>query len=523
MIARRGFLAATTAAPAILSACGRDHDIAGAFTPGGAERGHLLRADTPRQSPAVTHRADVVIAGAGIAGLAAARALRQRGVEDLVLLDLEDTPGGNSRGGELQGLPCPLGAHYLPVPGEHAREVQELLEELGLRKRVAGRWQISERHQAHAPQERLFFEGVWQEGLLPLQGVGATTLAQYLRFAQEVAAAQATGAFRIPVRDRAALAPWDGESFGTWLRRHGLTDPHLRWFLDYCCRDDYGVGVESVAAWAGLHYFAARHGFHPPGSPETGEREAVLTWPEGNGWLVRRLAEPLGMRVRTGQLVLRVAETRDGVELDVFDLARRHTARWQAKRAILALPAFVAARIVDPAPDALRARASALRHAPWLVVNAHLRRPPRQDHPGMPVAWDNVVYGGHDSLGYVVATHQRVAPVAGPTVWTWYLAPGPAQRGAMLQQPWTHWRDRLVGDLRRAHPDIASLVTHLTVTRHGHAMPIPSPGVMSQLPSAPVGGRIHYAHSDWAGYSIFEEAFTLGDRAGHAAGAALRR
>jgi hypothetical protein len=30
-------------------------------------------------------------------------------------------------------------------------------------------------------------------------------------------------------------------------------------------------------------------------------------------------------------------------------------------------------------------------------------------------------------------------------------------------------------------------------------------------------GRLSFAHSDWAGYSVFEEAFTLGHGAGTAA------
>ncbi len=106
-----------------------------------------------------------------LAGLAAARALRLGGVEDFTLLELEDQPGGNSRAGSLRGIACPLGAHYLPVPGDDAPEVQDLLEELGLRQRVAGRWQYGGddgRHLCHSPQERLFMDGQWQEGLLPL-------------------------------------------------------------------------------------------------------------------------------------------------------------------------------------------------------------------------------------------------------------------------------------------------------------------------------------------------------------------
>ena len=80
----------------------------------------------------------------------------------------------------MGGLACPLGAHYLPLPGDDAHEVQDLLEELGLRQRVAGRWVYDERHLCHSPQDRLFFNGQWQEGLLPLEGVGPATLAQYL-------------------------------------------------------------------------------------------------------------------------------------------------------------------------------------------------------------------------------------------------------------------------------------------------------------------------------------------------------
>ncbi|RYF40699.1 MAG: hypothetical protein EOO25_11915, partial [Comamonadaceae bacterium] len=58
--------------------------IEGGFTGTHAERGHLLRpaAGTAQArrwpAPAVTRRAQVVIAGGGVAGLAAARALRQR-------------------------------------------------------------------------------------------------------------------------------------------------------------------------------------------------------------------------------------------------------------------------------------------------------------------------------------------------------------------------------------------------------------------------------------------------------------
>src|SRR5690606_37979299 len=152
-----------------------------------------------------------------------------------------------------------------------------------------------------------------------------------------------------------------------------LRDPQLRWYLDYCCREDFGAGSSTVSAWAGLHYFAARHGFHPPGAEGNGGQQELLTWPEGNGWLSHALARPLGERFRGGQLVTRIAERRHGIEVDARDAGTGRAERWLAQRCIAALPAFVAGRVVETAPDPLRALAARTRHAPWLVANLHLR------------------------------------------------------------------------------------------------------------------------------------------------------
>ncbi|HSW16524.1 MAG TPA: NAD(P)-binding protein, partial [Ramlibacter sp.] len=219
----------------------QDRAIEGGFAGTHPERGHLMRSGAPASPAPTLRRTQVLIAGAGVAGLAAARALRQSGIEDFVLLDLEDDAGGNSRAGAIAGLACPLGAHYLPLPGDDAPHVQALLEELGLRRREAGRWVYDERHLCHSPQERLFFQGRWQAGLLPVEGVGAQTLAQYRSFAREVAQARRAAHFPLPVARNALAASHralDAQRFSQWLDVRGLSDPQLRWYLDYCCRDD---------------------------------------------------------------------------------------------------------------------------------------------------------------------------------------------------------------------------------------------------------------------------------------------
>ncbi len=514
----RAGVAAGTGAGLSLGGCTPRHDIAGGFTGIDHERGHLLRGPPP-PVPAGTpvQRTRVLVAGGGVAGLAAARALRLRGIDDFRLLELEDTAGGNSRGGSVGGIACPLGAHYLPLPGDDAREVQELLEELGLRKRVAGRWTYDERALCHSPQERLFFRGEWQDGLLPLHGIELGTLAQYRRFATLVAGAQKAGRFTIPsgrALVSAAHRSLDGIRFGDWLSFNDLTDPHLRWYLDYCCRDDYGAGSATVSAWAGIHYFASRHGFSAPGDAPN-EREGLLTWPEGNGWLTRQLAQPLGDRLLPGRVVTRIAEGRQGVEVDAWNAATRAPERWLAAHVIVALPVLVAARVVQDAPGFLKQAAARIRYAPWLVANVHLREP-LHDRPGAPPSWDNVVYGSQ-ALGYVDAMHQSLRPVPGPTVLTCYRAMGdvPAGRPQLMEQAWAPWRDAIVADFAAPHPDLPQKATRIDITRYGHAMAMPVPGTLAArlAPAQLEAGRLQYAHSDWAGYSVFEEAFTLGHQA----------
>ncbi|HEX5785003.1 MAG TPA: NAD(P)-binding protein [Burkholderiaceae bacterium] len=602
-LARRELLQAGAAA-ALVAACSPPTDpaapldlsrVQGGFVGPDPQRGHTLVRDAAQAAlatPGRVRRVHTLIAGGGVAGLAAARGLMQQGQHDFALLELEDEAGGNARAGTLQGLACPWGAHYLPVPGPDNPDLQALLAELGLLHRdAAGRWQPDERHLVHSPQERLWFNGQWQSGLLPLQGVGPATLAQYRRFGELVRHAQQTARaqglpFQVPFVGHwvghwvgQGLGQWGGRSappwagrgvlnhkpnspsallhieldalfFDEWLTRQGLTDPHLRWYLDYVCRDEYGAGLTQVSAWAGVHYFAARHGFALPGDlapADRGEAGAtVFTWPEGNAFVVRRMAAPLGERLHTGWVVQRVAQTRQGVAVDAQHAASGERVRWLAQQVVLALPAQVLTRVLDgdawPAAQRLRAQAARVRHAAWVVTNLHLRQP-LADRGGAAPSWDNVAYRpdaaatGSGGLGYVDATHQALhrAPQA-PTVLTHYraLGTGVEARRQLLAQPWTHWVEQAVAEWRDAHPDLPGLITHASVARHGHGMGVPCPGFLNEIglqrffkkreqlsKAERESARLLWAHSDASGMSTFEEAFAQGLAAGRRMGAAL--
>ncbi|MCS6914503.1 MAG: FAD-dependent oxidoreductase [Myxococcales bacterium] len=502
-------------------------------------RGHQVRRRHSLPAPSLRWRTEVAILGGGISGLSAAWALRRAGLEDLLVLELEDAPGGTSGWAPGPVSPRPWGAHYLPVPSQHQRAVCTLLSELGVLQGfdAAGRAICAEEALCRAPQERIFYKGRWYEGLYLRAGASAEDLRQLDRFHAEVGRwvrARGTGGQRVftlpsALGDRQAASELDRMTFADWLRGLGLTSSRLRFYADYACRDDFGLPASATSAWAGVHYFAARL-LHPDDRPPE-----VLTWPEGNGWLVQQLAHPLGDRLRTGCVVLQVhplVEAREGAEV-VF-LHGEQTGRLRARHVIFALPAFLRRHLLPPA-HAAPAWLEAFQYSPWLVANLTLRNLPvppgtRSPVPGFPLCWDNVLVDS-PSLGYVVATHQREPPPPPDGVprsaWTWYLPLGeghPAeQRARLLQTPWQSWVRLLLQDLGRAEPDLAARLERVDLYRWGHAMVRPVPGLFTsgvlERAAAPLG-PIHFAHTDLAGMALFEEAQHAGVRAAEAVMAA---
>jgi len=479
--------------------------------------------------PSRTERAGIVIVGAGVAGLGVAWHLERAGVRDLVLLELEDAPGGNARAGASSVTGYPWGAHYLPLPGVEARAVRALLRELGIIEGFGrdGRPRYDERHLCHAPQERLFMHGRWHEGVFPALGASGEDRAQLEAFRRTMDRYRrwrdgaGRRAFATP---RGAGAPGafrelDDMSMAEFLIAHGFTSPRVRWWVEYACRDDFGTDLAHTSAWAGVHYHAGRDI-----DPEYGD--VVLTWPEGNGWLTRRLAEPVAERIRLGQLVINVEPAGDGAAVDTYDAHAGGTVRLLAREVVLACPVFVAARIYRPWRERPPAFVPAFHYAPWLVANLHLDRPPTGGS-GAPLSWDNVLYDS-DGLGYVVATHQSLRTHAGATVLTYYRPfPGPSPteaRRALLAASWASLREDVLRDLGRPHRDIARQVRRLDIMRYGHAMVRPEVGFVCGPSLAAAGsalaGPVHLAHADLSGFSIFEEAF---DRGGRAAARILAR
>jgi glycine/D-amino acid oxidase-like deaminating enzyme len=469
-----------------------EHRIDGGFFDDGLPLGHALRDRRPFARPSGSERVPIVIVGGGVAGLSAAWRLDKRGLHEYVVLELEPQVGGNARSGENNVSRFPWAAHYVPLPNRETTLVHELFEELG----VMRDGKIDERYLCFAPQERLFLHGRWQEGLEPEIAATAKDREQYRRFNDRIKEFRATGQFTIPIDAGARASPLDGMSMATWMDQQRFDSPYLRWYVDYACRDDYGARATDTSAWAGIHYFASRE--H--------EDKGPVTWPEGNGWLVRELLKRVGAKVRTGSAVYRIERvgTRYRVLIEKTE--------YLADVVIFAAPTFLAHYLVEGAPPA-----RGFVYSPWITANLTLDRLPRER--GIEAAWDNVLYDSA-ALGYVVATHMTLRTRIDRTVWTWYwaLADGtPASnRALMLKQDWRSITEVILRDLEHAHPDIRQCVSRIDVLRIGHAMARPVPGFLGSDERRRWGspsGRILYANSDLSGISIFEEAQYRGVRA----------
>ncbi|MBL8743102.1 MAG: FAD-dependent oxidoreductase [Myxococcales bacterium] len=468
-------------------------------------RGHLLRDGPIPASTGAHERADVVIVGAGVAGLSAAWRLASHGLS-IVMLELEPAIGGTSTWGSDGVVEHPWGAHYLPAPNQEARATVRLLESMGVIVGwdAAGRPLFDSRVLCHAPEERLFYRGAWHSGLVPRDALEPGELAELTRFSDMVEAFTDRRGndgryfFQIPVnessRDPEALA-LDTMSMSAWLAREGFTTDFVKWHVRYATLDDFGGDPDDVSAWAGIHYFAARKL-----RTEQLAGSHYLVWPEGNGRLVKALRAGSEADVRTNAMALAVEGNEQGATVRYWD-ATNETARTIACRAaVVAAPAFIGRRLAPGVAFPER------KSSPWLVANLHIRRPLEPDHP-----WDSVIYGA-EGLGYADAAHQTTPPRE-DTVLTYFRAYGDADTAAtrrmLVDRPWPDFAADVLADLAPAHPDLRSRTSRMDIVVWGHAMPRPCPGFLGARPFTPlvrIQPRVLWAHVDQPGIALFEEA-----------------
>ena len=288
---RRAAAGGGALAPLALAGCGSRAPIDPRLRParwvGAAhERGHRLRVSSARigrrRTAAAPAASRVLIVGAGVAGLAAARALHAAAASTTCTCSSSRTaPAATAAATRSAAWPARWARTTCRCPAPDAHEVQDLLDELGLRAATVGRTVL--RRAPPVPQPagaavhrrrtgttaccRRPSAGSADAGAVPALRRSAWRRCSAVAAVRHAGAPGALARRRTPRSTRI--------TFDAWLDARGAERPAAcagTWTT--AAATTTAPALSTVSAWAGLHYFASRHGFHAPGDEADEPRTA---------------------------------------------------------------------------------------------------------------------------------------------------------------------------------------------------------------------------------------------------------
>jgi hypothetical protein len=254
---------------------------------------------------------------------------------------------------------------------------------------------------------------------------------------------------------------------------------------------------------------------------EIPENNAVLTWPEGNGWIMKKLASTSLRNISQGSLCYRLEFTADDkVSASILHTKTGKITRIIAEKVILATPQFVNQKLLAGIKRPLPSY-EAFNYSPWFIANVTVNQIPTAKGQGL--SWDNVAYGT-PSVGYVNASQQHLAYSDNKKVITYYLPlcdyESRVARLAAYSRTPQQWLEIVMPELEFMHPGITPFVETMDAWIWGHGMIAPQVdfvwGDARKQAAEPIDRKIFFAHTDLSGISIFEEAFHQGINAAKA-------
>lgn len=269
-----------------------------------------------------TIEADVCVVGAGLAGLAAADALRRAGAS-VVVLEARDRVGGRLHTTQLAGgVDADLGGQWLGAGQERLAALARSLSIATFPTYTAG-----ENLLALGGRRRRYAGTIPRLGPLVLADIGLSR-----RKVNRLAATVPSDA----PWDAPGAAALDAQTFHSWMRRNVRTRA-ARQMLTIAGRTVWGTEPDELSLLHVLFYVACAGGLDPLFDTEGGAQQDRFEG--GAQGLPLGLAERLGDRVRLGEPVAAIEQSPDSV------LVTARTLQVRARRAVVAIPPALTARI----------------------------------------------------------------------------------------------------------------------------------------------------------------------------------
>jgi len=283
----------------------------------------LAAAQSPGAEPELAPRqVDVVVVGAGLSGLTAARALMRAG-HSVAVLEARERVGGRT-------WTVPVGSRRYDIGGQFVGPSQDrvraLVAEFGLRLQTV---YSDARHVWELPDRRMEFSGAVPS--LTFLAASSMSLLEKLElgrlnFRMNRLAGSVGTIAPWAAADAAAL---DAMTLEQWVRQHGYSDTALA-LATIMSRAVLGADPKDISALYWAYYVAEGDSVEMLINGAGGAQDSVIEG--GSQQLSLRLAQQLGAALNLDQPVRRV--TQDGEGIEVFT----DRGRWRGRYAILALP-----------------------------------------------------------------------------------------------------------------------------------------------------------------------------------------
>ena len=435
---------------------------------------HQIRDGRHFAPPAVSAKADILIAGGGVAGLSAAYFLRGK---DWLLVEKEPHFGGNAYQEEFDGQPFATGSAFA-YRGDHG---DHLASEIGLKLPLVNLPDPTIVNKTYVPD-------TWNSGISQLP-YPKDVIASFRQFRDDV--------LKMKVSQR--MAELDSQPFSSFTSAYAA-EVQLWW--DVFGPSNWGAVAHDTSAYVGL--YNAQDMFKGGDS-----KRAIL--PGGLGCITHKLVEVLQPHYKERMLgdaaVVAVVPVKDAVHVTYLRAGKLTTV--SARVVLMCMPKQITSRIIQNLPPEQKAAMQRTRYAPYPVINLIFEKP--------------VYDRGYDSwcpgnsfTDFIVAdwtVRNNPGYKQKNNILTFYTPLREAQRSSLLEiKNCKSLAASVLRDFQRILPEFNVDPVEVRIYRRGHPMFMAVPGhyTKTRPASAQPMDRIFFGGNDSGGpESLTSEAVRL--------------